>query len=74
VGLLDEKGEAIPGRTAAECEAIAGDQIDALVLWKDGGDVTARAGKPTRLRIEMDLASLYAFRFTVGNAGKERDH
>lgn len=74
VGLLDEKGEAIPARTPADCEAIAGDQIDALLLWKDGGDVTARAGKPTRLRIEMDQASLYAFRFTVGNAGKERDH
>lgn len=65
---------ATPACTRADCEAIAGDQIDALVRWKDSADVTPRAGKPTRLHIEMDQASLYAFRFTVGHAGKERDH
>ena len=74
VGLLDENGAPLPGRTPAECEPITGDQIDALVAWKDGSDVTPQAGKPTRIQIKMDQASLFAFRFTVGNAGKERDH
>jgi hypothetical protein len=74
VGLLDENGAPVAGHTPAECEPITGDQIDALVAWNDGSDVTARAGKPTRIQIEMDQASLFAFRFTVGNAGKERDH
>jgi hypothetical protein len=70
VGLLDENDAPIARRIPAECEAITGDQIDALVAWKDGSDVAPRAGKPTRLRIEMDRASLYAFRFTGGDEGK----
>ncbi|MCF6283892.1 MAG: hypothetical protein L3K26_01690 [Candidatus Hydrogenedentes bacterium] len=74
VGLLDEKGEAIPGKSIADCEPITGDHMDVLVRWKEGGDVTKRAAKPTRIRVELKNASLYAFRFTSGFAGKERDH
>ncbi len=74
VGLLDEKGLPLKGRGIEDCEPITGDLVDALVRWKTGGDVTARAGKPTSMRVEMTDAGLYAFRFTVGFAGKERDH
>ncbi len=74
VALLDEQGEAIPGKTADDCDAITGDSVDALVLWKEDGDLTALAGAPIRLRIELHHASLYAFRFTTGYAGNERDH
>lgn len=74
VALLDDEGNAIPGKTTDECDAIIGDAIDALVLWKENGDLTAHAGAPVRLRIELHNASLYAFRFTTGYAGKERDH
>ena len=65
VGLLDENGAPMAGRTPAECDAITGDQIDALIAWKDGSDVSHYQGKPTRLRIEMDQASLYAFGFVA---------
>ena len=74
VGLLDEQGRAVPGRDLSDCVAITGDDVDLLVRWKDGGEVTPRAGKPTKLRFEMKNASLYAFRFTVGSSGPGRDH
>jgi hypothetical protein len=74
VGLLDENGEPVAGRALADCVPITGDHIDALVRWKTGGDVTSRATKPTRMRVEMTNASLYAFRFTMGFAGEGRDH
>jgi hypothetical protein len=74
VGLLGEDGETIPGKSTSDCVPIAGDQIDALVRWNSGGDVTDRANKATRLRIEISDASLYAFRFATGFGGAARDH
>jgi hypothetical protein len=74
VGLLDEKGQPIKGRTIAECVPITGDQKDVLVRWKDSGDVMSRAGRPTKMQVELRDASLYAFRFTVGSADAGRDH
>ncbi len=73
-GLLDEAGEFVAGRSLSDCTPITGDYIAALVRWKDGADVTAHAGRPTRLQIEMKDASLYAFQFTTGYAGEDRDH
>ncbi|MCP4643316.1 MAG: hypothetical protein GY851_22910, partial [bacterium] len=74
VGLLDESGEAIPGRSVEDCTVITGDHIDTLVRWGESGDVTKWSGTPTRLRVELKNASLYAFRFAVGYAEKGRDH
>ncbi|MCP4639793.1 MAG: hypothetical protein GY851_05145, partial [bacterium] len=74
VGLLDEQGNAVEGRSLEDCVPIAGDHVNALVRWKTGGDVTSRAMKPTRLQVEMKDAELYAFQFTMGFAGEERDH
>jgi hypothetical protein len=74
VGLIDENGQAITGRELENCEVITGDHIDTLVRWKEGGEVTQRANKPTRLHIEISDASLYAFRFTTGSADAGRDH
>jgi hypothetical protein len=66
VGLLDENGNAIPGRGVEDCLEIAGDHFDAGVRWKSGSDVGDRAGRPTRLRIEWSDASLFGFQFTTG--------
>ncbi len=74
VGLLDENGNAIKGRSIEECVPITGDHIDVLVRWQDNGDVMRRSGRPTKLHVEMTNASLYAFRFTVGSADAGRDH
>jgi hypothetical protein len=74
VALLDEAGKAIAGRSIEDCVPITGDHTDILVRWKDNGDVTARAGRPTKMRVELVNAGLYAFRFTVGSADAGRDH
>ena len=40
-----------------------GDQIDRVVSWKSGTDVSQLAGKPVRLKVELKDADLYSFRF-----------
>ena len=74
VALLAENGEPVPGYTVNDCLPISGDQLAEPVRWRQGGDVTSLAGKPTRLRVELASASLYAFHFTVDHAGEGRDH
>lgn len=65
VGLIDDQGQPVPGRDLADCVPITADDVDLLVRWQGGGEVGARAGKPTKLRFVMKHTSLYAFRFTV---------
>jgi len=63
VGLLDAEGNPVRGRAVADCEPITGDHLRAAVRWNGETDVSARAGQPTRLRVEFRTASLYAFQF-----------
>jgi hypothetical protein len=65
VGLLDEKGMPLKW-SIADCMPITGDHIDTIVQWKSDGDLSSRAGKPTKLQFEMKDASLYAFQFGKG--------
>jgi hypothetical protein len=74
VALLDESGKAIPGRSLDDCIPVTGDSVSVRVAWKTGADVMARAGKPTRLQLEITNASVYGFQFSVGDAGSGRDH
>ena len=62
VELQDANGKPLPGFTSGDCTPIIGDFIDRRVSWK-GGDVSALAGKPVRLRIELKDAALYSFQF-----------
>ena len=74
MGLLDQNGNAIKGRSIEDCVPITGDHMDILVRWKDNGDVMRWAGRPTKIQVEMTNAGLYAFRFTTGSADAGRDH
>lgn len=56
-------GAPIPGRSLEDCPEIIGDQIERAVSWKGGGDVSAFAGRPVRLRFELRDADLYSLRF-----------
>jgi len=60
--LQDATGKPLPGFTSQDCTPISGDFIDHRVSWK-GGDVSALAGKPVRLRISLEDAALYSFQF-----------
>jgi len=63
VELQDEAGQPIPGFTLADCNLQFGDQLDRVVSWKGGADVSQFAGRPVRLRFELKDADLYALRF-----------
>ncbi|MBI2194659.1 MAG: hypothetical protein HYU36_21990 [Planctomycetes bacterium] len=56
-------GNPVPGYTLDDCPEIIGDEIERVVRWKEGPDVSRLAGKPIRLRFVMKDADLYALRF-----------
>lgn len=60
VEVLDADGKVFPGYTRDECKPLQGDQIDALVSWKEKGDLPA-GDAPLRLRFILQNASLYSF-------------
>jgi hypothetical protein len=63
VEIQDTGGKALPGFTLDDCPPIFGDTIERTVTWKSGGDVSALAGKPVRLRFMMKDADVFAFQF-----------
>jgi len=63
VGLLDENGVPIKGRSVEDCLPVTGNHIDTIVEWKFGKSVSSESLKPTRMRVVMKKADLYAFRF-----------
>ena len=63
VGLLDACGAPVSGRAIEDCLPITGDGVALVVHWNTGTDVSGRAGNPTKMRVEMQNASLYAFQF-----------
>jgi hypothetical protein len=65
VGLLNENGESIRGRSIEDCQPVTGDHIDVPVRWKTGWDVSGCESVPTKVRVEMRNASLYAFQFST---------
>ena len=63
VEIRDEAGQPIPGYSLRSCPEIYGDELEHVVAWKAGADVSALAGKPVRLRFVMKDADLYSMRF-----------
>ena len=63
VEIQDADGQAIPGYSLDNSVAAFGDEIDRVVLWNDGADVSSLAGQPVRLRFELKDADLYSIRF-----------
>ncbi|MDM8005163.1 MAG: hypothetical protein QUV05_03295 [Phycisphaerae bacterium] len=56
-------GRPMPGFGLDDCAEIWGDEIERVVKWKGGPDVSKLAGKPVRLRFVMKDADLYSIRF-----------
>jgi hypothetical protein len=61
--IQDASGNPISGFTLAECPEIVGDEIERVVAWKGGSNLTALAGRPIRLRFVAHDADLYSLRF-----------
>ncbi|MCH2161682.1 MAG: hypothetical protein MK085_07380 [Phycisphaerales bacterium] len=63
VEILDEAGEPIAGYTGDDSVEQIGNEIERVVTWKQGTDLSSLEGKPIRLRFLMTDADLYSFRF-----------
>lgn len=63
VEILDETGRPLPGFSLADSVPTIGNEIERVVSWKNGSDVSGLAGKPIRLRFVMKDADLFAIQF-----------
>lgn len=63
VEIQDAAGRPLPGFGLADCAEIIGDEIDRVVKWKGGSDLSALAARPVRLRFAMKDADLFSLRF-----------
>lgn len=63
VEIQNADGTPVPGHGLADCTTIIGDELDRVVKWKNGSDLSALVGKPVRLRFLMKEADLYAIQF-----------
>jgi hypothetical protein len=63
VEIQDEAGKPISGYSLKDCPDVYGDQIDRVVAWKNGHDLSKLSGRAIRMRFVMKDADLYAFQF-----------
>jgi hypothetical protein len=64
VEIQDADGNPVPGVRLADCHEQFGDELERIVSWKSGTDVSKLSGKPVRLRLVLKDADLYSFQFT----------
>jgi hypothetical protein len=63
VEIQDATGQAIAEYTLADCNLIIGNEIERMVTWENGADVSSLSGKEIRLRFVMNDAHLYSLQF-----------
>ena len=64
IEMQDPGGQPIEGYDLADCPDIFGDEIERVVTWNQGSDLSRLAHKPVRLRLVVKDADVYSFRFT----------
>jgi hypothetical protein len=63
VELQDAAGTPLPGFTLTDALENVGDEIERVIGWNAGSDLSRFAGRPVRLRFVMKDADLYSLRF-----------
>jgi hypothetical protein len=63
VEIQDAAGTPLTGYTLDDCPEIIGDEIERVIAWKQGTDVSSLAGTPVRLRFAMKDADIFALQF-----------
>lgn len=63
IEIQDADGKPVAGFAQADADEIIGDEIERVVTWKGGSDVSALAGKSVRLRFVLKDADLYSLQF-----------
>lgn len=64
IEIQDAAGKPLPGFRLRDMALLFGDELDAVVHWKGGEDLSALSGKAVRLRVELKDADVYALRFS----------
>ena len=62
VELQNAQGQPIQDRTLADMPPLFGDELDAVLQWKTGADLSGWLGKPVRFRFVLKDADLFALR------------
>lgn len=62
VELQDTAGKPLDGFALSNCQPLQGDSIKQAVVWS-GGKLSSLAGKPVRVRFEVNNADIYSFKF-----------
>lgn len=60
--IQDEAGQPIEGFTLSDRAPLYGDDLDAAISWRHGGDLSGLAGRPVRFRFVLKDADLFALR------------
>lgn len=63
VELLDESGQPLVGYEASNMEPLYGDELEGVVHWRNGEDISELAGKPVRVRFILHDANIYSMQF-----------
>lgn len=63
VELQEASGAPLPGFAMTDAEDTIGNDLDRVIHWKSGSDISRLAGKPVRLRLVLKDADVYAVRF-----------
>ena len=61
--IQDVDGSPIPGFELSASNEIYGDEIEHVIAWERGSDLSRLASKLVRLRVALRDADLYSFRF-----------
>jgi hypothetical protein len=63
IELQNEHGIPLPGNTLSDSREMVGDEIERIVSWKAGPDVSKLTGQPVRIRFVLKDADVFSFRF-----------
>lgn len=74
VEVVDEQGNAVQPFTASLCRPIVGNRTKAEVVWKEGADLSAVAGRPVQFRFLLRRGSLYSFWVSDSPDGHSRGY
>ena len=64
VEVQDADGKPIPGVSLEDCREQIGNELERVVSWKGGAELSMLAGKTVRLRFVLKDADVFAFQFT----------
>jgi len=60
--IRDDRGAAINGFALDDMDPLFGDQLDRVVAWRGGSDLSALVGRTVRFRFALKDADLFAMR------------